>query len=66
MTADSDEQKPTAFVGTSPGGVEARVPFAEVALEDVKRVLGERFPNLAAETVKSITEAAAGTAVAPK
>ncbi len=61
-----DEQAPKAFVGMSPGGVEMRVPFAEVAVDDIQRVLTDRFPNLPADARKSILEAAARAAVAPR
>jgi type IV pilus assembly protein PilM len=60
-----DEQNPTAFVGMPAGGVEARVPFAEVDPADLQRVLNERFPGLSPELVKAIKDqagrAAAGT-----
>jgi len=61
-----DEQNPTAFVGMSPGGIEVRVPFAQVAVEDIKRVFTDRFPNLPADAQKSILEEAARAAVAPR
>lgn len=61
-----DEKQPTAFVGLTPGGLEARVGFGEVKVEDIKRVLSERFPGLAQDQARSILEEAARAAAQQK